>query len=69
MVGRGVYDVRFGVLSATRSGAREDWGVALSGGQGSAGVSPDRLGIKEQGGVDRWSVIRASNRFAAQIDD
>ncbi|MCH9058638.1 MAG: Gfo/Idh/MocA family oxidoreductase [Planctomycetes bacterium] len=62
-------DERIAQLSATRGGARDDWRVTFIGGQGSAEVSPDRLRIKEQGGVDRWSVIRASNRFAAQIDD
>ncbi len=62
-------DERIAQLSATRGGARDDWRVTFFGGQGSAEVSPDRLRIKQPGGVDHWSVVRASNRFAAQIDD
>jgi predicted dehydrogenase len=62
-------DERVAQLSAVRGMARDDWRVALVGGQGSAEVSPDRLRIKAPGGAIRSSVVRGSNRFAAQIEE
>lgn len=62
-------DERIAQLSAVRGVESDDWRVTLVGGQGSAEVSPDQLRIRPRDGAVRSSVIRASNRFAAQIDD
>lgn len=62
-------DNRIASVSATRGMRRDSWRIELVGARGEAKIRPDRLCIVDESGTQRRSVVRASNRFAAQIDD